>query len=99
MPTDSQIPEAGRSLSVATGSASVGRSQRKASQIWEDFKREELQFVDMLELCAVLMVNVADKSGATDHEVAHWTRKITADMRHRASLQNARPSATPETNL
>lgn len=76
------------SFSVAHGSASVGRSQRLAAGIWNQFKTEELRYVDMLELVAVLLVNVADKSESTDHEIAHLTRKLVADMRHQSSLQN-----------
>ena len=65
----------------------IGPAQAKAAVIWAEFKDRELQFVDLLEMCAVLMVNVADKSNSTDHEISHHTRRLMADMR-RNSRQN-----------
>jgi len=35
MPTDSQIPETGRSLSVATGSAPSSFTERQKAEFWE----------------------------------------------------------------
>lgn len=82
--TDSQAV-----VSATTCSVSVGPGQVKAAAIWEDFKGDELRFVDVLELCACLMVNVADKSQSTDNEIAVMVRRLMHDMRRNASRQNA----------
>lgn len=74
--------------SPASCSVSVGPGQVKAAAIWEDFKDDELRFVDVLELCACLMVNVADKSESTDNEIATMVRRLMHDMRRNASRQN-----------
>lgn len=78
----------------ASGSVSVGLGQRTAATVWNAFKAEELRYVDILEMCAVLMCNVADKSQSTDHEIAHMTRQMMHDMRRNASSQNYRISHT-----
>jgi len=82
--SDGRAPE----LGVASGSVSVGLGQRAAAQVWNAFKSEELRYVDILEMCAVLMCNVADKGQSTDHEIAHMTRRLMHDMRRTASSQN-----------
>ena len=58
-----------------------GTGRRAAAQVWNAFKAEELRYVDILEMCAVLMCNVADKSQSTDHEIARITRQLMHTMR------------------
>lgn len=82
--------EAPASLALGSCSVSVGVGQRAAAQVWNSFKGEELRYVDILEMCAVLMVNVADKSQSTDHEISHMTRQMMHNMRRNASSQNNR---------
>lgn len=69
-------------------SASIGPYQRKAAEIWEEVKRDEGRYVDLLEMCAVLMVNVADKSQSTDHEISGMVRRLMHDMRSNSRGQN-----------
>lgn len=78
----------GLGLGESHCSASIGRSQKVAATIWETFKAEDLRYTDMLELIAVLMVNIADKSHSEDIEIIQWTRRLMADMRRNASLLN-----------
>lgn len=73
---------------ASTGSVSVGRGQRAAAQVWNAFKAEECRYVDLIEMCAVLMCNVADKSQSTDHEIAQLTGRLMHDIRRNASSQN-----------
>ncbi len=59
----------------------IGHSQQIAASIWDQFKTRELSYADMLELVAVLLVNVADKSESSDAEIIRWTTKLVHDMR------------------
>jgi hypothetical protein len=73
----------------SAGSTSIGRGQHLAAEIWEQFKAQGLTFADMLELCAVLIVNTADKSKSTDAECFAWARKLSMDMRSNAKLKKS----------
>ena len=74
--------------------ASIGPYQQKAAEIWEETKKEEGRFVDLLEMCAVLMVNVADKSHSTDHEISSMVRRLMHDMRSNSLRQNVKSHAS-----
>lgn len=63
--------------------------ERAAAQVWNAFKAEELRYVDILEMCAVLMCNVADESQSTDHEIAQMTRQVMHEMRRNTPARNA----------
>lgn len=66
-------------------SGSVGVGQHAAAALWETFKKHELTYVDMLEAAACLIVNVADKTESTDHEIHSYVWKLTTDMRANAA--------------
>ena len=72
---------------AVAGSTSVGPGQYAAAEVWEMFKARDLTFVDLLELAAVVVVNVADKSGSTDKEIHGYLYRLTLDMRKNAAAQ------------
>lgn len=77
------------------GSASIGPAQKVAAKVWEDFKAEGLCFTDMLEMVAVLMVNIADKSRSKDIEIVQWTQKLMRDMRKNQRMSNVQGEKSP----
>jgi len=68
---------------AVAGSTSVGPGQRAAALVWDIFKERELCFIDLLELAAVVIVNVADKTEASDDDIHGYVRRLTVDMRER----------------
>jgi len=88
-----------RVRSGSSRSASVALGVRAAAHVWNVFKAEELRYVDILEMCANLMCNVADKSQSTDHEISDMTRQLMHDMRKNSSSQNfgSQPCRKPST--
>jgi hypothetical protein len=66
-------------------SVSVGAGQHAAAALWKTFKDHELTYADMLEAAACLIVNVADKTESTDHEIHSYVWKLTTGMRANAA--------------
>jgi hypothetical protein len=78
--------------SAEAGSVSVGVGQHAAAALWKTFKEHERTYVDMLEAAACLIVNVADKTESTDHEILTYVWKLTTDMRANAA-RSGKPNA------
>jgi hypothetical protein len=78
--------------SAEAGSVSVGVGQHAAAALWKTFKEHERTYVDMLEAAACLIVNVADKTESTDHEIHTYVWKLTTDMRANAA-RSGKPNA------
>lgn len=97
----SQDPEAAETVQTTDSpavdpstacSVSVGVGQHAAAALWKTFKEHELTYVDMLEAAACLIVNVADKTESTDHEIHSYVWKLTTDMRANAA-RSSKPNS------
>jgi hypothetical protein len=78
------------------GPQSVGESQQVAAETWQRFKEKGLTHADMIELVAVLCLNVADKTGVPDPQVLQMVGKMMTNMRLGSVVKKEGPDSTQQ---
>lgn len=56
-----------------------------ARGVWDVMKSREMTFAEMISVCAVLLINVAEKCDATEDQILAMARKVMVSGRRRGA--------------